>query len=390
MSTIAPAFVVGRHGVCVPQNFVPVERDQQFLMPPSVADWLPEDHLAWFVLDVVDEFDLSVFVTAYRPDGRGGAAYHPAMMVALLVYSYAVGERSSRSIQRRCVEDVAFRVIAANQQPDHATIARFRAGHSTALAGLFGQVLALCARAGLLRPGLLAIDGTKMAANASRDANRTAAQLAEQILAEAAAADAADDATDEAESVPPEFKTRGAGRRARLRELLDELEAEATAKSFESHLDRRAAHEAATGRPISGRRPTRDSARHHSRAQANLTDPESRLMKVQGGFVQGYNAQTVATEDQFIVAAVVTNIGNDAPAFASMITSARRNLRQAGERRRVRTCAESRPSSRRARPASSRRSPTPSNSAPLYSTASRPAPSTSRPPASSSASPGPA
>ena len=117
-------------------------------MPPSVAEWLPEDHLAWFVLDVVAVLDLAEFVSAYRADGRGGAAYDPAMMVALLVYAYCVGERSSRRIQRRCVEDVAFRVVAANHCPDHATIARFRVTHQEALAGLFGQVLGLWKRTG--------------------------------------------------------------------------------------------------------------------------------------------------------------------------------------------------------------------------------------------------
>ncbi len=172
-------------------NFVPADRNQLLLMPTSIAEWLPEDHLAWFVLDVVAELDLGEFIAAYRADGRGGAAYDPAMMVALLVYAYCVGERSSRRIQRGCVEDVAFRVVAANHAPDHATIARFRVTHQEALAGLFAQVLVLCERAGMIRPGLVAIDGTKMAANASPDANRSAEQLAREILEEAAEADAA-------------------------------------------------------------------------------------------------------------------------------------------------------------------------------------------------------
>jgi transposase len=174
--TIPPTFRLVGDSCRVSYNFVAVERDQLLLMPPSVADWLPEDHLAWFVLDVVGELDLSAFRAPYRADGRGGSAYDPAMVVALLVYAYATGERSSRRIERRCVEDVAFRVITANQRPDHATIARFRCVHQAALGGLFAQVLALCARAGVLRPGLVAIDGTKFAADASRDANRTAEQ----------------------------------------------------------------------------------------------------------------------------------------------------------------------------------------------------------------------
>jgi transposase len=178
----------------VAANFLRVDRDQLLLMPPSLAEWLPQGHLAWFVLDVVDELDLSGFLSGYRDDGRGGAAYPPSMMVAVLVYAYAIGERSSRRIERRCVEDVAFRVLAGNQVPDHATIARFRVAHAAGLAGLFGQVLLMCERAGLIRAGLLAIDGTRMQANASKSASRTAEQLAKEILDEAAATDAAEDA----------------------------------------------------------------------------------------------------------------------------------------------------------------------------------------------------
>ncbi len=305
--TILPGFRgSGKNGGVY--NFVGVDRDQLLLMPPSVADWLPEGHLAWFVLDVVDELDLSVFLGAYRVDGRGGVAYHPAMMVGLLVYAYSVGERSSRSIERRCVEDVAFRVMAANQRPDHATIARFRAGHAEALAGLFGQVLALCAKGGVLRPGLVAIDGTKLGANASREANRTAGELAEQILQEAAAVDAAEDAAgDKGSELPPELRERGNRRRARLREMLSELESEAAEKSFEAHMERRTETQTTTGRPMRGRPPKPESKGHKSRLHGNVTDPESRLMKTRNGFIQGYNAQAAATEDQFVVAAEVTN-----------------------------------------------------------------------------------
>lgn len=321
-------------------NFVAADRDQLMLMPASVSEWLPEDHLAWFVLDVVDELDLSEFRSGYRPDGRGGAAYHPAMMVALLVYAYSVGERSSRNIERRCVEDVAFRVVAANQVPDHATVARFRANHEDALAGLFAQVLALCAKAGVLRPGLVAVDGTKLAANASREANRTAEQLAAEILAEAAATDAAEDEQERnhagAGELPVDLRGRGAARRARLRQLLDELEAEANDKSYEAHMARRAEIEQATGRPIRGRRPSAGSATHRSRQHANMTDPDSRLLKTKAGYLQGYNAQAVTTEDQFIVAAEVTNNANDAPSFEPMITAAKQNLKRAREQRRIR------------------------------------------------------
>lgn len=308
------------------------------LMPPSMAEWLPEDHLAWFVLDVVAELDLSAFRAAYRVDGRGGAAYDPEMMLALLVYAYCVGERSSRRIEKRLVEDVAFRVVAANQQPDHATIARFRANHEAAIAGLFGQILAVCARAGLLRPGLIAIDGTKVTANASRDANRTAAQIAEEILAEAAATDAAEDASagPADEGGPGSGLQDRTGRRARLRALLDELEAEAAQKSYEAHMAKRAEIEKATGKPIRGRRPSPTASTHKARRQANVTDPDSRLLKTKDGYLQGYNAQAVATTDQFVIAAEATNLAHDAPAYAPMVKAAKTNLRTAGEKRRVR------------------------------------------------------
>jgi transposase len=147
----------------------------------------------WFVIDAVEEMDLALFYGAYRADGHGRAAYEPAMMVALLLYAYARGIRSSRMIERSCEEDVAYRVIAAQQRPDHATIARFVERHADALAGLFAAVLELCARAGLARVGVVAIDGTKLLANASRDANLDYEQIAREILEEVQAVDAAED-----------------------------------------------------------------------------------------------------------------------------------------------------------------------------------------------------
>jgi transposase len=176
------------------QNFIACDREQELLLPPSLREWLPEEHLAWFVLDAVEAMDLGAFYAAYRVDGHGRAAHDPAMMVALLLYAYAVGERSSLGIERRCTEDIAFRVIAANQAPDHATIARFRVRHEEALAGLFGQVLALCARAGAIQVGVIAVDGTKVRANAADRQNRTYEQLAREILQEAGEVDAAEDA----------------------------------------------------------------------------------------------------------------------------------------------------------------------------------------------------
>src|SRR5919107_5355363 len=154
------------------QNFLACDREQELLLPPSLREWLPEGHLAWFVIDAVAAFDLSDFYAAYRVDGHGRPAHDPAMMVALLLYGYAIGERSSRRLERRCVEDVATRVICANQAPDHTTIARFRQRHEPALAELFGEVLTLCAEVGLVRVGVIALHGTKGAANPPPQATR--------------------------------------------------------------------------------------------------------------------------------------------------------------------------------------------------------------------------
>jgi transposase len=153
----------------MPQNFLACDREQSFLLPPDVREWLPENHLAWFVIDAVGVMDTSGFYAAYREDGHGRAAYEPSMMLALLLYCWSRSVRSSRAIERACMEDVACRVIAAHQQPDHATIARFVVRHERALGELFGEVLALCADAGLATVGVIAIDGTKVHANASRD-----------------------------------------------------------------------------------------------------------------------------------------------------------------------------------------------------------------------------
>ena len=177
-------------------NFRACDHDQAFLLPPDVRDWLPADHLAWFVLDVVDQLDLGPFLKAYRADGHGRAAYEPRMLLAVLLYGYCTGVRSSRQIERRCHEDVAFRVLSGNSTPDHVTIARFRVRHEQALAGLLVQSLRLCAAAGMVRLGLVALDGTKIEANAAAAANRTHAHLQAQVaelLAKAAEADRAED-----------------------------------------------------------------------------------------------------------------------------------------------------------------------------------------------------
>ncbi len=212
-------------------------------MPPSLAEWLPEGHFAWFVLAAVEEMDLSAFFGAYRQDGHGRAAHDPAMMVALLLYAYARGQRSSRVIERSCVEDVAYRVIAANQVPDHSTIARFRQRHQVALAGLFSDVLALCADAGLVDVAVLAVDGTKVHADASRDSTRDYDQIAAEILAEADAVDRAEGeqfGDARGDELPAQLSTHQ-GRRGWLREAKRRLDE----------------NRAAEARPIPSSRPER-------------------------------------------------------------------------------------------------------------------------------------
>ena len=193
------------------QNFIGCDRDQSFLLPPDVRDWLPDGHLAWFVLEAVAGMDLSEFYGAYRRDGVGRRAYDPAMVVAVLLYGYSRGVRSARAIERACVEDVAFKMIAMMKTPDHATIARFVARHELALAELFGQVLGLCAEAGLVRPGVVAVDGTKMAGNASRESTRDFGLIAREIVAEARAVDEAEDelyGDERGDELPEQLRTR--------------------------------------------------------------------------------------------------------------------------------------------------------------------------------------
>src|SRR5215217_3379130 len=222
-------------------SFIGCDRDQVFLMPPSLREWVPEDHLVWTVLDAVAEMDLGAFYASFRADGHGRPAYEPSMMVALLLYAYARGNRSSRAIERACVEDVAYRVVAANLVPDHSTIADFRVRHDAALAEVFTGVLGLCRRAGLVSVGVVAIDGTKVAANASREANRSYEQIAREILAEAAETDRREDelyGEARGDELPEQLRT-SEGRRAALREAKASSSARRAAKRSQTATSRR-------------------------------------------------------------------------------------------------------------------------------------------------------
>src|SRR5215204_4862045 len=343
------------------QRFVACDREQSFLMPPDVREWLPEGHLAWFVIDAVGEMNLDAFYAVYRRDGRSRPAYDPAMMVAVLLYAYARGTRSSRQIERACEEDVAYRVLAAQQRPDHATIARFVERHEDALSGLFGSVLGLCAQAGLARVGVVAIDGTKVLANASRDANADYEQIAREILADAKAVDAAEDeAFGEArgDELSPEL-TSSQGRRKWLREAQRELDRRreqearsvprsrpARLKEAKRRLDEQlftecranAAYEAYRARGVmrNGRRlganttPKPYTPPEVPEGRINLTDPDSRVVKGLRGFIQGYNAQAVTTEDQVVIAAEVMVASPDFGHLEPMLGAACGALEAAG------------------------------------------------------------
>jgi transposase len=208
------------------QHFVGCGRDRVLLLSPSLLDWVPEDHVVWTILGAVEELGLAAFCGAYRADGHGRPAFEPSMMVALLLYAYAGGDRSSRGIERACREDVAYMVVSAQRAPGHSTIAEFRKRHESALADLFTGVLGLCRQAGLLEVGVIAIDGTKIAANASMDANRGYGRIAREILEQAAEIDRAEDelyGSARGDELPEQLRTRE-GRRAALREAKRKLD----------------------------------------------------------------------------------------------------------------------------------------------------------------------
>jgi transposase len=343
------------------QNFLTCDREQPLLLPPDLHDWLDEDHLAWFVIGAIEELDLDAFYASYRSDGHGRAAHDPKMMLTLLTYAYCVGERSSRGIERRCREDVAFRVICANQAPDHATIARFRVRHEQALADIFGQVLGLCAEAGLVRTGVLAVDGSKFAADASDSAIRTYEKLAEEIVAEAGRIDEAEDeiyGSKRGDELPEHVSTHN-GRRKWLKEAKKRLDAERVAakepvpKKRKERLElchRRLVedwrteqranrdYEAWRARGIAAdgsRRMAPDTTKPYEPpskpdGKINTTDPDARRMKFGRNFIPGYNAQTVTTEDQIVVAAEVTTEGADFEQLEPMVAAAERELEDTG------------------------------------------------------------
>ena len=325
------------------RTFRPYEPDQLLLLPPSLRDWLPADHLAYFVADLVEDLDLQPILNTYGDLTRGTVPYDPRMLVAVLLYAYAVGLPASRQIARRLREDIAFRVLAANTTPDFRTISEFRKRHLVALRGLFVQVLRLCQHAGLVKLGHIALDGTKLKANASKhkamsydrmmkEEGRLQAEV-DGLLQQATDADARDDAqygTDRTgDELPGELAFRE-GRLRNIREAKAALEQEAR----EAAAAKQAVNEIreADG-PRRGPKPQPPNPAPAPTAQRNFTDPESRIMPASGdkdSFVQGYNCQAVVdTTAQIIIAADVTQAPNDKQQAQPLLQQAIANTGQA-------------------------------------------------------------
>ncbi len=304
------------------KTYRPYVPEQDFLLPPSLRDWLPEGHLAQFVSDLVDHLDLSEITKVYAEEDRGYPPYHPLMMTKVLIYAYCVGVFSSRRIQQRLLEDIAFRILAAGNAPDFRTIADFRKTHLTALSGFFEQVLVVARELGVPRVGRVAVDGSKVKANASKHKAMSydrlpvkARQLREEVgalLAQAEAEDAREDAEEGADrrgdDIPAELQRRET-RLQRIREATRALKARAKEAA------------AAAGKPV-------ETAKPEAKAQYNFTDPESRIMPSPDGFVQAYNVQIAVDELQFIVGHAVTQETNDKKQLMPMI---RTIAEQAGE-----------------------------------------------------------
>ena len=366
-------------------------RDQQFLLPTSMRDWLSEGHLAWWVIEVVETIDTVRLHLAHPNDGPGRPAYDPDMMLTLLMYAYMTGLRSSRRIEAACRTDAAYRVICGDVVPDHATIARFLIDHEQVMEDVFVQVLRLCAAAGLVTVGTVAIDGTKIGSDAALDRNHHADWIREKvaaILAEARATDTDEDGQPgllAADELPGQLSS-SSGRLARLEQALAVIDAQDAAAAAElEQVMARARAEAAEGRKLPGRKPkdpraalaraqadetavrakarSAASARHtreadvaaaveadpavkaavaatataRTAAQAatptnkvNVTDPQSRIMKTATGWVQGYNVQAAVNDAQVIVACHVSQDAGDVGLFQPMVAATRDTLDRAG------------------------------------------------------------
>lgn len=320
------------------KQFKEYSPNQILLLPPNLHDWLPDEHLVYFVSDVVDQLDVSEIEKDYN-GGAGQPAYHPLMMTKLIVYAYCVGVPSSRKIEIKTYEDVAFRVLAAGAHPDHDTLAEFRKRHIKALGRLFVQVLLLCREAGLVKLGHVALDGTKVKANASKHKAMSYARMCEkekeierqveELLKRAQEVDEEEDKRygkgKRGDELPEELRFRQS-RLKKIREAKEALEREAKEKAIaEGKTDE-------SGKPVEGKRGRKSeqiSGTPKPSDQRNFTDPESRIMKdsTTKGFVQAYNAQiAVDASSQVIVAADVTNEPNDKKQMKPLVNQIKENL----------------------------------------------------------------
>jgi transposase len=317
------------------KTYRPYSPDQMFLLPPSLRDWLPENHLVYFVSDVVDHLDLSAIEAVYEKDDRGQPPYHPRMMTKILVYAYCIGVFSSRKIQKRLVEDVPFRVLAAGNEPDFRTISDFRKIHLNALQGLFEQVLRLALTAGAIKLGRVALDGSKIKANASKHKAMSYKRMKEdeqnlrgevrELLKQAKAADEQEDARygkDKSGDELPDELSRRETRLQKIREAKRVLEQRA----------REEAEQANKSKENEAKTPAEENVVPDDKAQYNFTDPESRIMKGADGFVQAYNAQIVVEEScQLIVAQAVTQEANDKKQTVPMVEAIEKQAEQTPE-----------------------------------------------------------
>ena len=308
------------------KTYRPYSPDQMFLLPPSLRDWLPENHLVYFVSDVVDQLDLSKIEAVYEKDDRGQPPYHPRMMTKILVYAYCIGVFSSRKIQKRLIEDVAFRVLAAGNQPDFRTISDFRKIHLDALQDLFEQVLKLALTAGAIKLGRVALDGSKIKANASKHKAMSYKRMKEEarklrvevqgLLKQAKNADDEEDSRYGKDRRGDELPEELSRRETRLQRI----------KEAKRALEQRAREEAKQSKE---NKDADEKVTPEDKAQYNFTDPESRIMKGADGFVQAFNAQVVVEEGcQLIVAQAVTQEANDKKQLMPMLNAIKEQARQ--------------------------------------------------------------
>jgi transposase len=319
--------------------------NQSFLLPPDIRDWLPENHLSFFINDTVDTLDLSEIYNYYESSERGQPPYNPSMMVKVILYAYCVGKPGSRRIEKALMEEVAFRILGAGNHPDFRTISDFRKLHITALSGLFIQILKLCRKAGLVDNNIVSLDGTKVQANANLDKNRDYETLSkdeeelrkriEADLRKAIEIDEKEDALygrDKRGDEMPDWMSSKKERLARIRKAMEEIEREQKEKhdGYEEKLDDRARKEKKSGSKLRGRKPNEVPLIPDDDKKANTTDPESRIMKSSKGFVQGYNAQVaVDTKHQVVVAYDVVQDRNDSHQLVPMANKIKENLGKA-------------------------------------------------------------